>query len=93
MLKNNNANVGSYKNKGFYAVDAQRRIKLAVSLIDSEGRIIDTKISEGYNAPPRILVKQGLSSDPSSVSSASVRSKKLDECRISKKEISNAEDN
>lgn len=87
--ENNNANVGSYKNKGFYAVDAQRRIKLAVSLIDSEGRIIDTKISEGYNAPPRILVKQGLSSDPSSVSSASVRSTDLVEFKLSLNEKTN----
>ena len=88
--ENNDLNVGSYKDKGFYAVDAQRRIKISVSLIDSEGRIVDTKLAEGYNAPPRILVNQGLSSNASQVSSASVKATDLVEFKLSLNEKANS---
>lgn len=86
--ENNAASVEDYKNAGFYAVDAQRRISVRVSLIDSDGKVIDKKIGNGFNAPPKVLINQ--SSDIGKVSSASVKTTDLVEFKMSMSEKVNS---
>ena len=89
LYKENDANsVGDYRDKGFYAVDAQRRVSVKVSLIDSDGKVIDKKIANGFNAPPKVLINQ--SSELGKVSSASVKTTDLVEFKMSMSEKVNS---
>ena len=47
--------VGTYKSAGEWAVDAQRKIKATISLVDSKGTIISTLTNEGHNKPPTFV--------------------------------------